>query len=211
MKKLGIVRTRPLILGILLLISATLLPPTSGQQAVGAGATSPPSETPIVATSQTPKTTLADFAWLAGRWQGAWGPRVAQQIWTAPQAGVMLGTFQLTEGDKTLVLELFTMVEETDGIKLYIRHFTPSLVAWEKTGPTTLRLQTNDAKSIVFVNAVDGQPKQSVMTHVDPDTYTSRSEIVPEKGDSQITEITYHRATDGATPKHKEKKPKPSK
>ena len=32
-----------------------------------------------------PKPTLNDFAWLAGRWQGAWGPRVAQQIVDASQ------------------------------------------------------------------------------------------------------------------------------
>jgi len=211
MKKPGIAGIRPLILGILLLLSATLHHSTLAQQAAGAGATSPPVETLPLASSQAPKTTLSDFGWLAGRWQGAWGPRVAQQIWTAPQAGVMLGTFQLTEGDKTLVLELFTLVEETDGIRLYIRHFTPALVAWEKTGPTMLRLQSADAKSIVFVNTVDGQPKQSVITRVDPDTYSSHSEIVPEKGDSQVTEITYHRATDGAIAKHKEKKPKSSK
>jgi len=114
----------------------------------------------------------------------------------------MLGTFQLAEGDKTLVLELFTVVEDTNGIKLYLRHFTPSLTSWEKPGPTTLNLETADANSIVFVNTVDGEPKQDVITRVDVDTYISRSEIVPEKGDPQVTEITYHRVFDGPPPKH---------
>lgn len=214
MKNRGIARLKPLILGVLLLLSATLFSPLRAQQAAGAGAAGPagpqePNQPQAKTGSPVPKVTVADFAWLAGRWQGAWGSRVAQQVWTAPQGGVMLGTFQLTEGDKTLVLELFTVVEEEEGIKLYIRHFTPSLVAWEKTGPTVLRLQSADAKSIVFVNGVDGQPKQSAITRVDPDTYISRSQIVPEKGDSQVTEITYHRVLEAAT-KHKEKKAKPS-
>jgi uncharacterized protein DUF6265 len=140
-----------------------------------------------------PKLTLAEFAWLAGRWQGSWGPRVAQQVWTSPKAGVMMGTFQLAENDKTLVLELFTVVDEPEGIKFHLRHFTPSLVAWEKPGPTVLNLASADSKSIVFENPVDGQPKRTTITRVDADTYIARSEVIPEKGDPQITEITYHR------------------
>jgi Domain of unknown function (DUF6265) len=149
------------------------------------------------------KPTLSNLSWLAGEWQGTWGPRIAQQTWTTPNAGVMLGTFQLTEGDKTLVLEFFTLTEESDGIKLYLRHFTPSLTPWEKPGPTVLNLQSADTKSVVFVNPVDGDPKQDVLTKIDADTYISRSEIVPDKGDAQVTEITYHRVYDGSPPKRK--------
>ncbi len=150
----------------------------------------------------TPKPTLAELSWLAGRWQGAWGPRVAQQTWDAPKAGVMLGTFQLAENDKTLVLELFTVVDSPDGIKFHLRHFTPSLVAWEKPGPTILDLASADAKSIVFENPVDGQPKRTTITRVDADTYISRSEVIPEKGDPQVTEITYHRQKEPPPTRH---------
>jgi uncharacterized protein DUF6265 len=163
------------------------------------------SETPEADVSRqtAPKPTLGDFAWLAGRWQGAWGPRIAHQTWTAPKAGVMTGTFQLAENDKTLVLELFTVVDGPDGIKFHLRHFTPSLVAWEKPGPTVLDLASADAKSIVFENPVDGQPKRTTITRVDADTYIARSEVVPEKGDPQVTEITYHRQKEAPPPKSK--------
>jgi hypothetical protein len=160
-----------------------------------------------------PKPALADFAWLTGQWEGTWGPRVAQQTWTAPKARVMLGTFQLTEGDRTLVVELFTLVEDAQGIKLYLRHFTPTLNAWEESGPTTLDLQSADAKSIIFVNAADGQPKQDAITRLDADTYVSRSEIASPKGDVQATEITYHRVFGRASSAHgkaKSKKPRGS-
>jgi len=204
----------PLIFGLLLPLAAIRFA-TPAQQAAGAGA-SAPSGQPAAQTSPpappvAPKPTLADFAWLAGRWQGAWGPRAAQQVWTAPQAGVMLGTFQLTEGDKTLVLELFTLIQSPDGIKFNLRHFTPALVAWERPGPTVLNLASVDSKHAVFENAVDGQPKHAIFTRLDPDTYVSRSEILPEKGEMQVTEITYHRQFDGAPPKRsKEKKEKPA-
>jgi Domain of unknown function (DUF6265) len=161
------------------------------------GAGVPSAEPPIVVDSarpaSAPKPALADLAWLAGRWQGAWGPRVAQQEWTPPKAGVMVGSFQLAENDKTLVLEFVTLVEEGDGIKFHLRHFTPSLVAWEKPGPTILDLTAADPKVIAFENPTDGQPKRLTFIHVDTDTYVSRSEVVPQQGDPQVTEITYRR------------------
>jgi len=176
---------------------AALEPPAS------AAAKSPESTAPDVPHAPQ-KPTLADLSWLAGHWQGAWGPRSAQQVWTAAKGGVMMGTFQLEENDKTLVLEIFTVVEGSDGIKIHLRHFTPSLVAWEKPGPIVLELASVDSKSIVFENRVDGQPKRTTFTRVDPDTYTVRSELAPEKGDAQVTEITYHRLkeTPAAKSKH---------
>jgi hypothetical protein len=180
-----------------------------GQQPRGAGA--PSSDPPVAATTVrpvstspskttnpqvTPKPTLGDLSWLAGRWQGTWGPRIAQQVWTPPRAGVMLGTFQLAENDKTLVLEFVTLVAGPDGIKFHLRHFTPSLVPWEKPGPTMLDLAGADPKIIVFENPSDGQPKRITITRLDADTYISRSEIVPRLGDPQVTEITYHRQKD---------------
>jgi hypothetical protein len=139
------------------------------------------------------KPTLADFAWLAGRWQGAWGPRVAQQVWMPPKAGVMPGTFQLVDNGTTLVIELFTIIEKPDGINLYFRHFTPTLAPWETSKPTVLKLANSTPKVIEFENPVGGQPKSAVIRRIDADTYVSRSVIVPDKGDTQTVEITYHR------------------
>jgi Domain of unknown function (DUF6265) len=202
------IRFAPLVWFLLIAIPIV----TFGQHPTGAGtqaALSPSSDSTVATTPasgshpvQEPKTTLADFAWLAGRWQGSWGPRVAQQVWTAPKAGVMMGTFQLAEDDKTLVLELFTLVEDSDGIKFHLRHFTPSLVAWEKPGPTVLNLASTDPKVIVFENPLDGQPKHTIITRIDADTYVARSEVVPEKGELQVTEITYHRQKEAAPARH---------
>jgi hypothetical protein len=160
-------------------------------------ANAPPAST---AAAQT-KPTLADFAWLAGRWQGAWGPRVAQQVWMPPKGDVMLGTFQLVENGTTLVIELYTLVEKPDGINLYFRHFTSTLAPWETSKPTLLKFAGSTPKAIEFDNPVNGQPKRAVIRRIDADTYVSRSEIVPDKGDTQIVEITYHRQKEAAPAK----------
>jgi hypothetical protein len=175
----------------------------AAQQPTGAGTRAEPArEKRSSLPAPAAKTTLANFAWLEGRWQGAWGPRTAQQVWTPPRAGVMLGTFQLIENDKTLVIELFTLVEKQDGIELRLRHFTPSLVAWEKSGPTVLKLTSVDPKTIVFENPGDGEPKRAVIQRIDADTYISRSEILPKKGDLLVTEITYRRQKDEPPSRH---------
>jgi hypothetical protein len=174
------------------------LPSTSrAQQPAGVGTQSAaptvitprPSPAPVTTT----KPSLADFAWLEGRWRGNWGPRVAEQTWFAPKAGVMAGLFRLVEGDKTLVLELFTLVEKPEGTAFYFRHFTPELVPWEKFAATDLKLASLDAKEADFENAVNGQPKRAILIRLDSDTYTARSEIVPDTGDPQVIEITYRR------------------
>ena len=163
----------------------------SSAQAEQALAPSPP-QSPSSATAAT-KSALDNFAWLEGRWRGEWGPRLAEQIWLGPKAGEMLGVFRLVEGDKTLVLELFTLVEKSGGVDFYFRHFTPQLLPWEKSDATVLNLAKFDTTTFDFENSRDAMPKRSILTRVDADTYVARSELIPENGEPQIIEITYHR------------------
>jgi Domain of unknown function (DUF6265) len=178
----------------------TSLPAESAQQPAGAAAQSQPGSAVAsgAAVSPTaplsaPGPKLSDFAWLEGRWRGDWGPRVAEQVWMAPKAGMMPGDFRLVENDKVLVIELFTLVEKTAGINFYFRHFTPELVPWEKSDATLLNLSSAETGKFDFENSASGKPKRVVFRRIDADTYTWRSEIIPASGDPQIVEITYHR------------------
>jgi hypothetical protein len=188
------------ILLLLILLGVLASPRAHAQQSAGSGSQSkatpaaapdsPPSSVPA---QKVPAVKLTDFGWLEGRWRGDWGPRVAEQVWMAPKAGLMVGVFRLIEGDKPLVVELFSMVQKPDGINFYFRHFTSELVPWEKSDATVLNLTNADGMKIDFENPVNGMPKRSIFTRIDADTYTSRSELVPETGDTQVIEITYHR------------------
>jgi hypothetical protein len=147
----------------------------------------------VKAASQASSPKLADLSWLVGTWKGEWGPRTAELVWLAPNAGEALGVFRLAENDKMLVIELFTLVERSGGIDFYLRHFTPQLVPWEKSEATMLHLASLDALKIEFENPINGMPKRASFTRLDADTYLARSEIVPESGEMQVVEITYHR------------------
>jgi hypothetical protein len=178
---------------ILVSVASSVRPQQRSPDGVQAEAPAQVSPEGAQGTSRPAGATLANFAWLDGRWQGNWGPRVAEQTWMAPKAGVMVGVFREIGNDKTLVIELFSLVETPDGIEYRSRHFTPSLAPWEGSGPTVLKLAGADPARIDFENATDGNPKRVVFTRTGPDTYVSRSEIVSNQGDTQVTEITYRR------------------
>ncbi len=186
----------------LFLVAGGLAQPAACQQPSAAPA--PAGAAPASSARSVPaqKMTLADFAWLAGRWQGVWGTRLVQQVWMPARAGVMLGTFQLTENGKTLVLEVFTLVEKPDGIHFHIRHFTGSLAAWEKSDPAVLNLTSMDPKTAVFENSGEGQPRRTLWKRLDADTYVARSEIAGSQSAPQATEITYHRQKEARAARH---------
>ena len=151
------------VIAVLLVIASSL----PAQKSAGTGTDSRVGAPAPAGVAQNPdqsKTSWADFSWLEGRWQGNWGPRLAEQIWMAPKADEMAGVFREVENDKTLVLELFSVVETPEGIEYRSRHFTPSLAPWEQSGPTVLKLASIDPNQIVFENTVDGKPKR-VVTH----------------------------------------------
>jgi hypothetical protein len=148
---------------------------------------------PAITAVQAASPSLGNFSWLEGTWRGEWGPRTAEQVWLAPKAGEALGIFRLLENDKTLVIELFTLVENPAGIDFYLRHFTPQLIPWEKSDATLLHLASRSDTKFEFENPANGMPKRAILTRLDADTFVTRSEIVPESGEIQVVEITYHR------------------
>jgi hypothetical protein len=151
---------------------------------------------------------LSDFAWLEGKWQGNWGPRLAEQVWMAPRAGEMLGLFRAVENDKTLVVEMYSLLETAEGIELRLRHFTASLAPWEQSSTTVLRLASVDLEKAVFENVLAGQPSRQVLIRVDADNYISRSEITSGNDNQQVTEIRFRKqnsAVEGASGQKKKK------
>lgn len=119
-----------------------------------------------------------------------------------PRYGEMVGVFQLSEENHTLVIELYAIVATPRGIELRVRHFTPGLTPWEKAGPAVLNLKNIDPKSILFENADNGQPKHWLMKRTGPDAFLTQFEIVPQPGEQQVAEITFHRETVSAPARH---------
>jgi hypothetical protein len=143
--------------------------------------------------------TLENFSWLAGRWEGKLGPlppekqMTAEQQWMAPRNGTMQGFFRLTDSEKTIVIELFTIRETPNGIEFYFRHFSPELMPWEEKEAYHLNLTKSEAGTFRFDNPVVNQLKDAILTRVDNDTYISHGDITDADGKPKSIEVTYHR------------------
>jgi hypothetical protein len=136
---------------------------------------------------------LADFSWLAGRWEGQLGALTAEQIWMTPKNGTMQGFFRLTDSEKTVVLELFTLRETPEGIVMYFRHFSTERKPWEEAEAFHINLTKSDATSFRFDNPVINQLQDAILTHSDADMYISHGDITGADGQPQAIEVTYHR------------------
>jgi hypothetical protein len=183
------IRSFRMFAGLLLLISAAFASKSysaAAQREIARGAV-------ITVTPETNKVTLEDFSWLAGRWEGQLGPLTAEQQWMPPKNGTMQGFFRLTDSEKTIVIELFTIRDTPDGIVFYFRHFSPELKPWEENEAYRLNLTKSDAKTFRFDNPVANQLKDAIVTHVDKDTYVSHGDITDADGKPKAIEVTYHR------------------
>lgn len=153
----------------------------------------------IVATPQQKSATLADFARLAGRWEGKLGApgsdkqMTAEQEWMAPKNGTMQGFFRLTDNEKTIVIELFTIRETASGIVFYFRHFSPELKPLEEAEAYHLNLTKSDGNVFRFDNPVVNQLKDAILTHNTDDSYTSHGDLTGADGKPAVIEVTYHR------------------
>ena len=69
--------------------------------------------------AQEKKTTIADFAWLAGCWDGSGGGRESLEQWMKPSGQTMLGMSRTVANGKTVAYE-FVQLREQDGDLFYV-------------------------------------------------------------------------------------------
>lgn len=87
---------------------------------------------PARARDASPKATIADAAWLAGRWAGEGMGGQVQEALSDPVNGQMVGYFTLSRGGKTAFHELILIEEHEGSLRVRVKHFSPGFVAWEE-------------------------------------------------------------------------------
>lgn len=55
-----------------------------------------------------------------------------EEVWTAPDGGVMLGMFRLLRNDKPAFYELLIITDTPRGLAMRLKHFNPDMTAWEE-------------------------------------------------------------------------------
>ena len=83
-----------------------------------------------------PPARVADFAWLEGHWQAEALGGSANEIWSAPASGTMVGMFRLVKDGEAAFYEIFTLTEEDETVILHLKHFNADLTGWEEKDET---------------------------------------------------------------------------
>ncbi len=120
---------------------------------------------------------LADFAWLTGRWGGAFNGLPLEESWNAPAAGLMSVSMQLHDGKRPLMLQIGSLIETPQGVTFRFRHFTPDLTPMEGA-PAMLDLVKLEPGRADFENPVHGRPKRTSFIRDTADVLRVRSEII---------------------------------
>lgn len=137
-----------------------------------------------------PPATLAEMKWMEGRWTGkALGGEV-EEIWSAPQAGAMLGLFRLVRDGKPVFYELMTVVEEKGSLVLRLKHFNPDLTGWE---------EKDQSEEFRLVAIRDGAVHfEGMSMHPEGDSFTVHLAIEHKDGTLEEATFEYARAATGS-------------
>lgn len=98
-----------------------------------------------------PAATIADLAWLAGRWAGEGLGGALDEVWSEPAGGAMVGYFRLVAKGKPVLYEIMTLLEHEGSVELRLKHVNPDMTGWEEqNGYVTFKLVKQDATGAYF-------------------------------------------------------------
>ena len=101
-----------------------------------------------------PQASVADLAWLSGRWQTeAHNDSFTQESWSEPRGGIMLGYSRTGTGERTREFEFLRIQAGADGVPVY----------YAQPGgrpPVGFRLVARDATSATFENPQHDYPQR---------------------------------------------------
>lgn len=158
-------------MSILLAITLFLAPPPP---------TAPAATPPTVAPA--PKATLADLAWVAGRWKGETTKGTTiEETWSEANGESMLGSFRMVDKKGTVVFyEIIVLQEGPSGPVMRIRHFDRDLIALEeKAAPMVFALVSRTKTTATFERTAEGAAERIVYS-LDVDTLVIRLEKAAE-------------------------------
>ncbi len=83
-----------------------------------------------------PKANIEQIAWLTGAWRGEALGGIAEDIWSPPSAGAMVGSFRVISGGKIKFYEIEIIREHQNSLVLQLKHFNSDLTGWEEKNQT---------------------------------------------------------------------------
>ncbi len=83
-------------------------------------------------TTPLPADSLEQLNWMSGAWIEDADLRRCEEIWSTVDAHTLMGMFRWISDDEVSFYE-FMVIKVTDaGVEFHVKHFHPTLVAWEE-------------------------------------------------------------------------------
>jgi hypothetical protein len=134
-----------------------------------------------------PRASIADAAWVAGRWVGEGFGAVVEEVMSPPAGNAMIGHFRMVGKDGPSFYELVQIREENGSLVYRVKHFHPDLKGWEERDNTVdFRLVAAERDSLYF----DGL----TIKRTGPDEVTHWVRIKAKDGTVDEAKLAYRRA-----------------
>jgi len=79
-----------------------------------------------------PPAAIADLAWLAGQWDGEGAGGAAQEVYSVPLGGQIIGHFRQSKSGKIQFYEIVAIAEAEGSLEYRVKHFNADLTGWEE-------------------------------------------------------------------------------
>lgn len=114
---------------------------------------------------------LNGLGFLAGAWRGASGKSEVEEHWMEARGDAMVGMYRVLTAGRTRMTELCLIEQGAEGPVLFIRHFSPGLVAREeKDAPMRFSLERSEPRKATFRQ--QGTETRLIYERPDDDTLT---------------------------------------
>jgi hypothetical protein len=136
--------------------SAVMLFAAENQPQPAAGASA---DQPAAKTESKPALKIEALAFMSGAWSGSLegdGTSKLDEMWTEPAGGTMAGTFRWVTGKgRVFIVEVLTLTQDEAGVRMRLRHFTPTLeeMPSTKAEPISVTLTDVSGRKAVFTKA----------------------------------------------------------
>lgn len=118
-----------------------------------------------------------DLTFLEGRWRGGDENFTFEEIWSAPEGGVMTAMARGVAGGELRVLEYIVVSEEAASLVMRFKHFNADYSVWDgEDEPLTLTLSDIDGTDVTFISDPPTHTVKSIRYWM-PDTETLRVDV----------------------------------
>ena len=122
------------------------------------------------------------------------GVAAAEEYWSAPDGGSIMGMFRMTPRGKSTLYEFLLIEENGDGVALRFRHYGRKFKDIDEK-PLHLKLARAGDKQAVFENVDGNQPKR-IIYRIDESDLVAFVESTRDDGTPESFSLRFSKVTD---------------